>query len=230
MQPVIAPFVDAAWLAAHRRDVTVGDVRWYLDGRSGRAAYDAGHLPGAVFVDLDADLSAPPGTAGRHPLPSPEAFAAAMAARGIGDGDTVVAYDDEGGVIAARLVWMLRATGHEAALLDGGLAAWPWPLGTATTQRAPARFAPRPWPPELLAGSVCRRHAGRSSTPAAPSVRAASPTPTTARPHIPGARSVRHASTCAPTGACGTPPPCASASPPWGSSPARASSPTAAAA
>jgi len=105
-----------------------------------------------VFVDLDADLSAPASArAGRHPLPEPEAFAAAMGALGIGDGDTVVAYDDDGGVMAARLVWMLRATGHDAALLDGGIAAWDGPLETETPPRPPATFAPVPWPAERIA-------------------------------------------------------------------------------
>jgi thiosulfate/3-mercaptopyruvate sulfurtransferase len=148
---MLPPVVDADWLAARLGDVVVCDVRWYLDGRSGRAAYDGGHLPGAIWVDLEHDLSAPGGAAGRHPLPAPEAFAAAMAALGIGDEDTVVAYDDDGGAIAARLVWMLRVTGHEAALLDGGIGAWPRELETEPARRAPSRFTPRAWPPERLA-------------------------------------------------------------------------------
>ena len=150
---MIPPVVDPGWLRQHRDAVVLADVRWYLDGRSGRAAHDAGHLPGAVFVDVDADLAAhgEPGS-GRHPLPEPEGFAARMAALGIADGDTVVAYDDAGGVIAARLVWMLRATGHEAALLDGGLASYDGPLETEASRRAPATFTPRPWPAERLAG------------------------------------------------------------------------------
>jgi thiosulfate/3-mercaptopyruvate sulfurtransferase len=152
---VIAPFVDAEWLREHRDQVVLADVRWYLDGRSGRDAYEASHIPGAVFVDLDAVLSAPheDDSQGRHPLPSPERFAEGLAELGIGDHDTVIAYDDAGGVIAARLVWLLRATGHEAALLDGGRAAWP------TTDlhpgyprpRPPASFAARPWPADRLA-------------------------------------------------------------------------------
>src|SRR4051794_4556263 len=115
---MVAPIVDAAWVREHRAALVLADVRWYLDGRSGRAAYDAGHIPAAVYVDLDEWL-APPGSpaAGRHPLPDPDVFARGMARLGIGDEDTVVGYDDAGGVIAARLVWMLRATGHDAALL-----------------------------------------------------------------------------------------------------------------
>ena len=147
--------VDAAWLAEHTEQVVTADVRWYLDGRSGRAAYDAGHLPGAVFVDLDAALSnhddADP-THGRHPLPAPAAFAAALGALGIGDDTPVVAYDDAGGGVAGRLVWMLRAQGTPAALLDGGMRAWTSPLevgGTAT--RAAARRTDRPWPAAALA-------------------------------------------------------------------------------
>ena len=149
---MVPPVVDPAWLRVHGAGVVSADVRWYLDGRSGRAAYDAGHLPGAVFVDLDRWLAAPAGPAvGRHPLPDPEVFAEGMAALGIGDGDTVVAYDDAGGVVAARLVWMLRVTGHEAALLDGGLAAWDGGLEQAAPVRAPAVFTARPWPAERLA-------------------------------------------------------------------------------
>jgi thiosulfate/3-mercaptopyruvate sulfurtransferase len=149
---MIPPVVDARWLSDRRDEVVVADVRWYLDGRSGRAAYDGGHVPGAVFVDLDEWLAAhgsPDG--GRHPLPEPEHFAQGMAQLGIGDDDTVIAYDDAGGVMAARLVWILRATGHDAALLDGGLAAWDGSLETEAPSRPPARFTPAPWPPERLA-------------------------------------------------------------------------------
>jgi thiosulfate/3-mercaptopyruvate sulfurtransferase len=123
---VIEPFVDIGWVRGNRDVVVLTDCRWYSDGRSARDAYAAGHIPGAVFVDLETALSshADPALAGRHPLAEPQDFAAAMSALGIGDDDTVIAYDDAGGVIAARLVWMLRATGHNSALLDGGLGAW----------------------------------------------------------------------------------------------------------
>jgi thiosulfate/3-mercaptopyruvate sulfurtransferase len=152
MQTFVPAIADVEWVREHLAELVLADVRWYLDGRSGRAAYEAGHLPGAVFVDLDEVLAAPPSAAaGRHPLPPPEVFASGLAELGIGDGDTVVAYDDAGGVIAARLVWLLRATGHPAALLDGGLAAWAGALETATPRRPPARFTPAPWPNQLLA-------------------------------------------------------------------------------
>jgi thiosulfate/3-mercaptopyruvate sulfurtransferase len=145
--------VDTGWLGDHRADVLVADVRWYLDGRDGRAAYETGHIPGAVYVDLDTDLTAPGDpTDGRHPLPPPEHFAAAMGRLGIGTDVTVVAYDDSGGGTAGRLVWMLRVTGHDAALLDGGLRAWPGPVETGPSPNgAPADFTPRPWPPDALA-------------------------------------------------------------------------------
>jgi thiosulfate/3-mercaptopyruvate sulfurtransferase len=149
---VIEPFVDIEWVAQHRDEVVLADCRWYTDDRSGRDAYDAGHIPGAVFVDLDTALTrhAGPAAAGRHPLATPEDFAAAMGALGIGDDDTVIAYDDAGGVIAARLAWMLRASGHEAALLDGGLQAWEGELETEPSVRVPATFTARPWPAERL--------------------------------------------------------------------------------
>jgi thiosulfate/3-mercaptopyruvate sulfurtransferase len=141
------PLVSAEWLAEHLEDVRVVDVRWYLDGRSGRAAYDAGHLPGAVWLDMDTDLSAPATAAdGRHPLPAPERFAAALGRVGIAEGTPVVAYDDAGGSKAARLWWMLHVLGEPAAVLDGGIAAWDGPLPTAEPAVAAVTRAPRPWP------------------------------------------------------------------------------------
>jgi thiosulfate/3-mercaptopyruvate sulfurtransferase len=135
------------------------DVRWYLDGSSGRDAYENGHLPGAVFVDLDAWLAADPSPAeGRHPLPEPDVFARGMALVGIGDETPVVAYDDAGGVIAARLVWMLRATGRDAALLDGGLTGYDGELATGSFTRPAAWFTPRPWPTDRLASMDEARH------------------------------------------------------------------------
>jgi thiosulfate/3-mercaptopyruvate sulfurtransferase len=128
------------------------DVRWYLDGRSGEEAYSRGHLPGAVFLDLERWLSEPGGRGGgRHPLPSPETFTEGLARAGIGDDDHVVAYDDVGGAVAARLVWLLRATGRSAALLDGGITGWSGPLERARAQRPRATPEVRPWPEDRLA-------------------------------------------------------------------------------
>jgi thiosulfate/3-mercaptopyruvate sulfurtransferase len=149
---VIDPVVDHDWLRAHGDRVVLTDVRWYLDGRSGRAAYESGHLPGAVFVDLDRVLAGPASpAAGRHPLPDSGTFAAGLAELGIGDDDTVIAYDDVGGTVAARLVWLLRITGHEAALLDGGLPAYDGELDRTNARRPPAVFTPRPWPADRIA-------------------------------------------------------------------------------
>ena len=146
------PLVSSDWLRSNLDEVVVADVRWYLDGRSGRAAYEAGHIPGAVFVDLDADLSGPPSAAGgRHPLPSPEDFAAASTALGMGDGCTVVAYDDAGGTVAGRLWWMRRALREPVALLDGGLAAWSGPLSSEYPAVTPAHASARPWPAAAFA-------------------------------------------------------------------------------
>jgi thiosulfate/3-mercaptopyruvate sulfurtransferase len=149
---VLPPVVDVTWWRERRDQVVLADVRWYLDGRSGLAAYGAGHLPGAVFVDLDRWLAADASpAAGRHPLPDPTVFAEGMASLGIGDNDVVVAYDDAGGVIAARMVWLLRATGHQAALLDGGLGGYDGPREVADSDRPPAAFTARAWPSYLLA-------------------------------------------------------------------------------
>jgi thiosulfate/3-mercaptopyruvate sulfurtransferase len=115
-----------------------------------------------------------------------------MGGLGIADGDTVVAYDDAGGVVAARLVWMLRATGRDAALLDGGLDAWDGPSETDEVRRPPAVFTPRPWPAERLADLA------DATDPAHVVIDARDPArfrgelePVDARPgHIPGARSM----------------------------------------
>lgn len=150
----LAPFVDASWLAEHVDDplVRVVDCRWSLDGTEGFDTYVSGHVPGATFVDLDRELSGRPGgTAGRHPLPAPEDFASAMSRAGVGDDTTVVAVDTAGGAIAARLVWMLRVVGRPAAVLDGGLAAWPGGLEAGEVTPPPAHFTPRPWPAEAVA-------------------------------------------------------------------------------
>jgi thiosulfate/3-mercaptopyruvate sulfurtransferase len=147
--------VDAAWLASHRDDVVVADVRWSATGGTAEAerAFEAGHIPGAVFFDVDRDLAGVPFVEGpgRHPLPDPERFAAALAVRGVGSQHLVVAYDDSVGSVAARLWWMLDATGRRCALLDGGLASWAGPLETGpAAARAPAEADVRSWPEDLL--------------------------------------------------------------------------------
>ena len=121
--PLISPEALAARLG--ETDLRIVDVRWALGepGR-GRNEYDAGHIPGAVFIDLDTALRAREGP-GRHPLPFPADFRASMRAVGVGPDDAVVAYDDAGGTIAARLWWMLDDLGHGRVwVLDGGYSAW----------------------------------------------------------------------------------------------------------
>ena len=103
------------------------DVRASLtDPGAGRRLYDENHLPGAVFLSLEDDLSGEPEThGGRHPLPDMFAFANTLQTHGIGDGSEVVVYDDSGGMFAARLWWLLRYAGFDGAqVLDGGYSAW----------------------------------------------------------------------------------------------------------
>ena len=148
----LQPFVDWNWCAARSGQFVLVDARWYLDGRSGQDAYDAGHVPDAVFVDMDQWLSGPASKeAGRNPLPDPEVFARGMRRAGINNSDIVIAYDDAGGVIAARIVWMLRSAGHRAAILDGGIASYPGDTATTASQRPPGDFSAKPWPETLVA-------------------------------------------------------------------------------
>lgn len=121
--PIISPESLAERLSDP--DLRIADVRWFLgEPERGRREYAAGHIPGAVFVDLDKDLAAPIGP-GRHPLPDPSLFAERMGALGFGSDHLIVAYDDSLGTIAARLWWMLDNLGHgRVAVLDGGLRAW----------------------------------------------------------------------------------------------------------
>ena len=140
--------------AASRCDLRIVDLRHDLmRPGAGRAAWQAGHIPGAVHLDLDEDLSGPKtGRNGRHPLPDPLEFAQVLGRAGIGDEDHVVIYDDAGGAFAARLWWMLRWLGHDAvSVLDGGWQAWTGAgLPVTTDAAAPIASvftprAPRPW-------------------------------------------------------------------------------------
>jgi thiosulfate/3-mercaptopyruvate sulfurtransferase len=145
------PVVSAEEVAGDPDAFRIVDVRWYLDGRSGRSAFDAGHIPGAVFCDLDVVLASHgEPTSGRHPLPSPSAFATALGSLGIKESDRVVAYDDTGGGTAGRLVWMLRAIGQPASILDGGLGAWTGTLSTTEEVPEPVARSVSPWPPTML--------------------------------------------------------------------------------
>ena len=123
------------------------DCRWELGKPgSGRELYLEGHIPGASFLDVETELSAPPSTpGGRHPLPALEDFARAAGAAGIGPGVFVVAYDQGMNGGAARLWWLLRHCGHDdVAVLDGGIEAWMGPLRAGEEQTEPAEFVARP--------------------------------------------------------------------------------------
>ncbi|MBS2938168.1 sulfurtransferase [Nocardioides sp. J2M5] len=119
------PLVTPDALARELGDVTVLDVRYRMGGPPGRDEHRAGHVPGAAYVDLDADLAAPPGDGGRHPLPDEGTFEAAMRRVGVLGDRPVVVYDDWEGRAAARAWWLLRYHGHrDVRVLDGGLSAW----------------------------------------------------------------------------------------------------------
>ncbi len=128
MDAAASPLVDAATLAGELAGdcaPVLLDARWRLGGPPGAASYLAGHLPAAVFVDLDRDLAGPPGAGGRHPLPEAAVFQAAMRRAGVSSGRPVVAYDDGDSIAAARAWWTLRYFGHQQVrVLDGGFSAW----------------------------------------------------------------------------------------------------------
>lgn len=145
----VHPLIDVPALGkAMRGDVVVLDVRWRLGGPPGAEAYRNGHLPGAVFIDLDRDLAGPAGPGGRHPLPDPAAFEAAMRRAGVGDDRLVVVYDDADATAAARAWWTLRYFGHHRVrVLDGGFHAWVnagRPVTTDVPEPAPGDFVARP--------------------------------------------------------------------------------------
>ncbi|MGR6973273.1 sulfurtransferase [Streptomyces cynarae] len=159
MKAIISASELASELAG-ARPPTLLDIRWQLSTATaagaapfdGRAEYAAGHIPGAVFVDLDTDLADPPGPAGRHPLPDIERFGAAMRAAGVFSDRPVVVYDGGQGWAAARAWWLLRFTGHpDVRVLDGGLPAWEGSLATGIeTASEQGDFRPAPGALPLL--------------------------------------------------------------------------------
>ncbi|MBT2284242.1 sulfurtransferase [Paenibacillus polymyxa] len=121
--------VSMRWLLArmYEPDVVIADCRFLLgQPEAGRQAYEAGHIPGAVYLDLEKDLSSPVSAhGGRHPLPDPAVLASRLSKAGIGSNSRIVAYDDQGGMYASRLWWLLRYIGHEQVyIMDEGFSAW----------------------------------------------------------------------------------------------------------
>jgi thiosulfate/3-mercaptopyruvate sulfurtransferase len=158
MEVIITASRLAQDLAADRPPVLL-DVRWQLSlaaangapAFDGRAEHAAGHIPAAVFVDLDEELASAPGKNGRHPLPELSRFGAAMRRAGVSAGRPVVVYDGGQGWAAARAWWLLRWTGHpDVRVLDGGLPAWEGPLSTGAPEPAEGDFEPIPQSAGLL--------------------------------------------------------------------------------
>jgi len=139
-----SPLVSARELLDLLGSVTLLDVRYQMGGSQGRPHFEAGHLPGAAYVDMDSELAARPAGpgehGGRHPLPDVAVFEAAMRRAGVRDDRPVVAYDDWGGRAAARVWWLLRYHGHrDVRVLDGG---WPaWVAAGGATEQGPAEAA-----------------------------------------------------------------------------------------
>ena len=196
----------AARLATDEAPVVL-DVRWTLGGPSGVADYASGHIPGAHFVDLDRELSGPPGP-GRHPLPDAAAFGAAMRRHGVDRSRLVVAYDAATGTSAARAWWLLRSFGHpNTALLDGGFAAWVSAglptVSAADHDPAPGDFDPVPGGMPLLDadGAAAIARDGILIDARAPErFRGETEPVDPVDGHIPGARNVPAQSTQTPEG------------------------------
>ncbi|MDF3290083.1 sulfurtransferase [Streptomyces silvisoli] len=143
--------ISAAELLSALQDRTILDVRYQLGGPPGQPQYEAGHIPGARYVDLEAELAGPPGAHGRHPLPELDVFTTAMRRAGVRDDRQVVVYDGGQGWAAARAWWMLRWAGHrDVRVLDGGLPAWTGPLETGESRPAEGDFTARPGAAPLL--------------------------------------------------------------------------------
>ena len=142
------PLISVPALAESLGTVTVLDVRYQMGGPGGPEEYAAGHVPGAAYVDLDADLADPPGARGRHPLPELATFEAAMRRAGVSGDRPVVVYDDWEGRAAARCWWLLRFHGHpDVRVLDGGWSAWTasgGPVEKDSPEVAPGDFTADP--------------------------------------------------------------------------------------
>jgi thiosulfate/3-mercaptopyruvate sulfurtransferase len=157
----MSALVSARELAGASPRPAVLDIRWALGGPPGREEYERGHIPGAVFIDLDTELAGPPGARGRHPLPEAVAFEAAMRAAGVGRDGPVVVYDAGNSLAAARGWWLLRYFGHpDAAVLDGGFAGWVgagYPVSAELPSPEPGDFTARPGAMPVIDAAGARR-------------------------------------------------------------------------
>jgi thiosulfate/3-mercaptopyruvate sulfurtransferase len=196
----------AAALAGEAPPVLL-DVRWRLGGPPGIDSYRAGHIPRAVFIDLDTQLAGSPGSGGRHPLPELDDFEAAMRAAGVQDGYPVVVYDDADGTTAARAWWLLRYYGHEhVQVLDGGMAAWAaagLPVSTEDVSVEPGDFSAEPGQMAVLdaAGAAALADSGILLDARAPARYRGETEPVDpVAGHIPGALSAPTAGNVTPAG------------------------------
>lgn len=206
------PIIDARQLESRlgQADLRILDCRFDLsDPGAGRRQWREGHIPGAVYVDLDQDLSGPVSAAsGRHPLPDADDFCAFLGRIGVGSDSDVVVYDADSGAIAARAWWLLRFLGHERVrLLDGGYAAW-LAAGFRTERRAaehpPAAFTGRPIEASVLTTAELARRMHRGDAPAVIDARDAARFRGEIEPldaeagHVPGALNLPFADTLTP--------------------------------
>ncbi|GGE07676.1 thiosulfate sulfurtransferase [Marinithermofilum abyssi] len=160
--------VSPQWLREHLDDpdLVIADCRFDLaDPEAGRRVYEAGHIPGAVYLDLERDLSGPVQEhGGRHPLPDEETLAETMGRAGIDERKKVVAYDDQGEAMAARLWWLLRYMGHDrVAILDGGFSGWVhhgYPVSQEGVTPKLTRFVPRVQSEMKVDMDEVKRHSG----------------------------------------------------------------------
>jgi thiosulfate/3-mercaptopyruvate sulfurtransferase len=210
VSPLISP-ADLAQLITEpgsERPVVL-DVRYRIGGPPGLADYQTGHLPGAVFVELNTVLAGPPGTDGRHPLPDPARLADDLSSAGVGDRSLVVCYDDVDGSVAGRAWWLLRWLGFAAdrvRVLDGGYAGWvadglPVSTDVPTPARAALTLRPGSMPVLDADGAAATARSGLLLDARAPARYRGETEPIDPRAgHVPGARNAPFAEHLGPDG------------------------------